>query len=338
MNTSLKLALLLSAALLAGCGSSGPEYRVYISNEASGDLTVIDPGRMEAVETVALGKRARGIHSSADGKWILVALSGSPFAPPGVDESTLPPPDHTADGIGIFDIAQNKMLRKVPGGSDPEQFAVGKDGTVYISNEDAAGVSFVDPTHGQVLHTIHTGEEPEGVTLTPDARYVYATSEHDGTVTVIDIATAQAVKTIKVGRRPRSVTFLPDGSRAFVTNENDATLSVIDTGKLDVAHTIALGDGMKPMGQAMSRDGSRLYVTAGRGKKLFVIDPVAMSILTSFEVGDRPWGVALSPDEKLLFTANGPSNDVSVIDVATHTVEKKIKVGERPWGVLVSAR
>src|SRR5215469_3592037 len=222
MNTSLKLAFLSSAALLAGCGSSGPGYRVYISNEASGDLTVIDPGRMEAVETVALGKRARGIHSSADGKWILVALSGSPFAPPGVDESTLPPPDHTADGIGIFDIVQNKMLRKVPGGSDPEQFAVGKDGTVYISNEDAAGVSFVDPTHGQVLHTIHTGEEPEGVTLTPDARYVYATSEHDGTVTVIDIATAQAVKTIKVGRRPRSVTFLPDGSRAFVTNENDA--------------------------------------------------------------------------------------------------------------------
>ena len=71
-----------------------------------------------------MGKRARGIHPSADGKLIFVALSGSPFAPPGVDESTLPPPDKSADGIGVFDIAQNKMLRKVPGGSDPEQFAV----------------------------------------------------------------------------------------------------------------------------------------------------------------------------------------------------------------------
>ena len=49
------------------------------------------------------------------------------------------------DGIGVFDIAANKMLRKVPGGSDPEQFAVGRDGLLYVSNEDAAGLSFVDP-------------------------------------------------------------------------------------------------------------------------------------------------------------------------------------------------
>src|SRR6476469_5801044 len=162
-------ALALPALFLAGCGSKGPEgpsYRVYVSNEGSGDLTVIDPVKMEALSTVPLGKRARGIHASADGKLIFVALSGSPFAPPGVDESTLPPPDKSADGIGIFDIAQNKMLCKVPGGSDPEQFAIAKDGkTLYVSNEDAAGLSFVDPATGQVAKTVPTGREPEGVTL-----------------------------------------------------------------------------------------------------------------------------------------------------------------------------
>src|SRR6202051_3043572 len=89
---------------LAGCSQvpAGSSYRVYISNEGSGDLTVIDPVKMEALATLPLGKRARGIHPSADGKTIYVALSGSPFAPPGVDESTLPPPDKSADGIGIF--------------------------------------------------------------------------------------------------------------------------------------------------------------------------------------------------------------------------------------------
>src|SRR5450631_2535222 len=161
--------LVFSMALLAGCGGApkGSSYRVYISNEGSGDLTVIDPVKMEALSTLPLGKRARGIHPSADGKTIFVALSGSPFAPPGVDESTLPPPDKSADGIGVFDIAQGKMLRKVPGGSDPEQFAVGRDGLLYVSNEDAAGLSFVEPVKGDVLTTVPTGEEPEGVTLTP---------------------------------------------------------------------------------------------------------------------------------------------------------------------------
>jgi YVTN family beta-propeller protein len=330
-----KLALILPIALLAGCGGSKSGYRVFISNEASGDLTIIDPDRMEALETVPLGKRARGIHASPDGKLIFVALTGSPFAPPGVDESTLPPPDKSADGIGIFDIAQNKVLRKAPGGSDPEQFAVGKDGTLYVSNEDASGVSFVNPMQGTISTTIRTGEEPEGVTLSPDGKFVYVTSENNGTVTVVDVAAAKAVKTITVGRRPRSVSFLPDGSRAYVANENGGSLTVIDTAKLEAIHDIPTGEGTKPMGQAMSRDGSRLYVSTGRGKKVIVLEPSTEKILASFEVGDRPWGVALSPDEKLLFTANGPSNDVSVVDVATHTVTKKIKVGERPWGVLV---
>ena len=91
--------------LLAGCAKT-PEtlvekpkpksaYLVYVSNEGSGDMTVIDPEEPNAVATIPLGKRPRGIHA-LDGM-IYVALSGSPAAPPGVDESTLPPPDKTAD-------------------------------------------------------------------------------------------------------------------------------------------------------------------------------------------------------------------------------------------------
>src|ERR1035438_10230255 len=138
MNRFATFAVPAVLALLAACAPSGPGYRVYISNEGSGDLSVIDPEKPQALATIPIGKRARGLHASADGKLIYLALSGSPFAPPGVDESTLPPPDKSADGIGVFDIAQNKLLRKVPGGSDPEQFAVGRDGLLYVSNEDAA--------------------------------------------------------------------------------------------------------------------------------------------------------------------------------------------------------
>src|SRR3954453_17808202 len=199
MNSCAKFAVpALCLGLLAACGPAGPSYKVYISNEGSGDLTVIDPVKMEALTTVPIGKRARGLHPSADGALIYIALSGSPSAPPGVDESTLPPPDKSQDGIGVFDVASNKMLRKVPGGSDPEQFAVGRDGLLYVSNEDAGGLSFVDPAKGDVLATGPTGAEPEGVTLTRDGKFVYVTSEDKGTVTVVDTAGRKAVKTIPV--------------------------------------------------------------------------------------------------------------------------------------------
>src|SRR3954453_20490643 len=112
------LAVCASCALFTpGWGSNQSpaehSYRVYVSNEVSGDLTIIDPVKMEALATLPLGKRARGLHPRPDGKLIYGALIGSPFAPPGVDESTLQPPDKSADGVGVFDIAEQKMLRKV---------------------------------------------------------------------------------------------------------------------------------------------------------------------------------------------------------------------------------
>src|SRR5690606_5079840 len=78
-------------------------HRIYVTNEMSGDMTVIDGQTNEVVATVPLGKRPRGIQLSPDGTKLFVALSGTPIAGPGVDQSTLPPPDPSADGIGVVD-------------------------------------------------------------------------------------------------------------------------------------------------------------------------------------------------------------------------------------------
>lgn len=327
-------AIAVLAFLCTACNRAPKaSYLVYVSNEGSGDMTIIDPNQSEPIATVPLGKRPRGIHAS--GGLLYVALSGSPSAPPGVDESTLPPPDKSADGIGVVDLSQRKVVRKLFGGSDPEQFALSKDGNLmYVANEDAAGVSIIDLAGGTVRATVPTGEEPEGIELTPDGRFVYVTSENDGTVAVIDTAANKVLKRIKVGRRPRSLKFLPDGSKAFVTNENDGNLTVLDGVRHEAIRTMALEPGMKPMGTAINRDGSRLYVSTGRGKKVLVVDTAAEKVIAAIEVGQRPWGLALSPDEKLLFTANGPSNDVSVVDLASNAIVRKIKAGDRPWGVI----
>jgi YVTN family beta-propeller protein len=132
---------------------------------------------------------------------------------------------------------------------------------------------------------------------------------------------------------------MPFGKRAYVNAENDGAIYLLDTEKNEMMQKIALGTPgeIKPMGLALSLDSSKLYVTSGRGHKVFVVDTSTNQPTGSFEVGQRPWGLALSPDGKILFTANGPSNDVSVVDLATQTVTKKIKCAGGPWGVLVLA-
>src|SRR5579864_9168240 len=96
-----------------------PAVGLYVTNETSGDLTVIDAATLATVTTIPLGKRPRGIAPSPDGTRLYVALTGSPAAPPGVDEKTLPPPDRSADGIGVVDLVEGKLLRVLPSGTDP---------------------------------------------------------------------------------------------------------------------------------------------------------------------------------------------------------------------------
>ena len=339
--TRLLFPFVLGAAIfLAGCSQTSKPtgYRVYVTNESSGDMTIIDSETMEVTGNIPLGKRPRGIHASPDGLTIYVALSGTPPAPPGVDESTLPPPDKSADGIGIFDVKQGKVIKVIQGGSDPENFDISQDGKMlYVSNEDASGVTYIDLVGLKVIQSVKTGEEPEGVRLTPDGKQVWVTSEAESTVGVVDVASAKLLTKIKVGHRPRTIAFMPGGSPAYVNAENDGTVAVIDVVKQEVVKTIQLGEAgvIKPMGVLLAPDASKLYVTTGRGKKLFIIDTASNEVKGSFEVGQRPWGLALSPDAKTLFTANGPSNDISVVDLATQAVTKKIKCTGSPWGIVV---
>ena len=91
------------------------------------------------------------------------------------------------------------------------------------------------------------------------------------------------------------------------------------------------------MGQVVSPDGSRLYVSLGRAKGIAVIDTAGQTVASTIkDVGARPWGIGVSPDGKKLYTANGSSGDVSVVDVASGTVEARIKVGGSPWGIAVA--
>jgi YVTN family beta-propeller protein len=331
----------LSPAAAGAVDSTARGVRIFVTNEGSGDLSVIDAATQSVVATTALGKRPRGIKVSPDRKSLYVALSGSPTAGPGVDRQALPPPDRGADGIGEVDAETLTVKRIIHAGVDPEQLDMSPDGArLYVANEDAAQLTVVDVASGRTVATVKVGDEPEGVAIRPDGKIVYVTSEAEGEVFVIDTATNALLTKIAVGRRPRSIGFLPDGSRAYVTLENDGAITVIDGIKHRFVQLVSLEEPgrlpkPRPMGIAVRADGSAVYVTTGSFGKLFLFDPATSHPVASLAVGQRPWGVALMPDGRTAYTANGPSNDVSIVDLQTHEIVRKIRVGDRPWGVAV---
>ena len=97
----------LCLALAAGSPASlaAATYQVYVTNEKSGDLTVINGSNLEVAATIPVGKRPRGIHLSPDGKVVYVALSGTPIeGPPQID----------AHGNPIFDKKKDDDDERMP--------------------------------------------------------------------------------------------------------------------------------------------------------------------------------------------------------------------------------
>lgn len=328
----------------ATTSTTPPPLHVIVSDETGGKIAIIDAQNGTVIESIPVGKRPRGLRALRDGTHVFVALSGSPIAGPGVDESKLPPADRNADGIGIVDLSTRKVVRTIQSGQDPETFALSPDEqTLYVSNEETAEMSVVDIAKGAVRAHVEACEEPEGVTVRPGGNEVYVTCEGANSIAVIDTQKLVQVAKIPTGPRPRSVAFTPDGATAFVTNENGAAITVVDANTHKALEPIALKaktpegvDGFqpRPMGTALSPDAKLLYVSLGRYKAVAVIDVATKAVVHMFEdVGARPWGIAVSPDGKTLYTADGPSGEVSFIDASTGAVQRKVKVGGSPWGV-----
>src|SRR6202008_4831384 len=178
------LSILVAGTMLAR--AEAPSYLVFVSNERSGDVTVIDGATDAVVTTFPVGKRPRGIHATPDGKRLFVTLSGSPRMAPGLDENRAPA-DKRADGLAVIDATARKLVDRWHVGSDPEQFAVSKDGKfAFIANEDDACASIIDLDSGQPRGRIKVSEEPEGVGVNPVNGELYVTCEEKGEVFAID--------------------------------------------------------------------------------------------------------------------------------------------------------
>ena len=333
------LLLACATALTYSVHAQGGSYRVFVTNEASGDLTVIDGSNQQAIANWRLGKRPRGIVAAPDGQHLCVAVSGSPLGGPGVDEKSLPPPDKSADGIDVVNVMTGKVERVLTGVSDPEQLAVSADGTrLYVASEDSSSLVVIRASDGKVLKRAAAGGEPEGVAVSASAKLVGVTSETSNMVTLMDSAHFQIVGRVPVGLRPRDIAFSADGGTAYVSGENDASLTVIDVMSRKTVRTVHFSEaGARPKGIAVSDADARIYVTTGRGGHVDMLFAKDLTVSASIAVGARPWGIALSPDGRYAYTANGPSNDVSVVDTHDPHVTQTIKAGKGPWGVATLA-
>ncbi len=314
----------LFAAFLAA--SPAHAYLAYVSNEKGNSITIIDTDKLEAVKTIKVGRRPRGVELTKDGSELFICAGDD-------------------DAIQVLDTRTLAITGKLPSGPDPELMALSPDGkTVYVSNENDNLVTMIDAETKRQIGDVPVGVEPEGMAVSPDGKILVNTSETTNMAHLIDTQTKGIIANILVDARPRFAAFKADGSELWVSSEVGGTIAVIDPAKHVVKQKIVFEipglskEAIQPIGISFTKDGKRAFVALGPANRVAVIDGETKRVEKYLLVGQRVWHLAFTPDEKYLLTANGVSNDVSVIDVANLKVVKSIPVGPFPWGVVVAPK
>jgi PQQ-dependent catabolism-associated beta-propeller protein len=202
-------------------------------------------------------------------------------------------------------------------------------------------VTVIDLAKKKVIKQIKVGVEPEGITVSPDNKWLISASETTNMVHWIDVKTQEIVDNTLVDPRPRFVTFTPDSQQLWVTSEMAGNLMVLDANTKQAVKTINFSiqgvtkEKIQPVGIVIDKNRTHAYVALGPANRVAVVNAQTLEVEKYLLVGSRVWNLAFSPDQKRLYTTNGVSNDMSIIDLESQIVTKSVGVGTYPWGVAV---
>jgi YVTN family beta-propeller protein len=310
-------ALLIALAGCSGMGDTGPpsaSYRICVTNEGSGDVTILEGATRKKLATVPVGKEPRRILASPDGKYLYITMGR---------------------GVGILDLTSGKLLRTIRTAAAPAGLTLSLDGSkILISDGTAGTVSILNARSGQVERVVPVSGKPAGIAYAPSGRLVYVACETSGDVAVLDADDGAERGRLKAGGHPHSIAILPDGSSAVVLSEATGEVQILDTESGRVRADVRLPEGSKPMECVVRRDGARVFVTNGPAGTVTVHDSRG-ALLHAVRVGPNPRGLALSPDQRTLYVANGPSDNISVVDLASYREIDRVAVGSGAYGVAV---
>ncbi len=223
------------------------------------------------------------------------------------------------DTVSAIDIAQRRVLHRVPTGYAPYGVAVSAD-RAYVTN---GGLShyrtlahartaprFVnakaDPERSSSLSVEPLDAVGDLIPDSPDASIVRMDPIPDGT-------------TIIGGARPGAIVVRRDGEYAYVALSNVdrvATVKLHPTphviGGLDLRLFVDAPYGTQPSAEALSADGKRLYVALAGLNAVAVLDartPAQLHRLGLIPTGSYPTALALSPHGRYLYVASAHGVD-----------------------------
>ncbi|HJT88416.1 MAG TPA: hypothetical protein VJ732_11180 [Bryobacteraceae bacterium] len=314
----------LSAVLALPLAASS--VRVFQTNSAGDDVTIIDPATNKVVMKVNGIEVPHGVTFSPDGKRAYISCES---------EKTL----------WAVDAGSGKLIGKAPLSGHPNNISISKDGKrVFVGIAVAPGaVDVIDTATLKREKSIPVKGAVHNVYVTPDGKFVVSGSIPNKMLTVIDERTLEPVWEHQFDRGIRPIAFerAPDGStsRLFIQLSGFNGFAVVDFKTHEEVARITLPNeprggqaegGAPSHGIGVTPDNKTLWVDSSLSNAVFEYSLPDLKVLGYAKTGEVPDWITFTPDSKRVYVANSGSNSVSAIDIASRKEIARIPVGQVP--------
>jgi YVTN family beta-propeller protein len=192
--------------------------------------------------------------------------------------------ENLADSLAVVDVANRRVVQRLPTGPYPYAVAITPDGTVFVSNWGANTLSvFQRSADGRIApaSAIAAGRHPSALLLTPDGRRLFVASGSTDRIAVVDTRARRVLGELRdpppagpdEGATPNALALSGDGTRLFVAESDANAVAVFELSANLSGVTAARGDdrlaGRVPtewFPTALAALGDTLMVVNGKGR------------------------------------------------------------------------
>ena len=255
---------------------------LYVENELSGDLTVIDIQTGKPTGQRIKIPRPYNLYFTPDGTKaidVVEAYSQLEFRDP-----------HTWALLGTVGIPWY--------GADHLDFSA--DGSyLLLSSEYRGYVMKIDTVNMRYVGDLYVGGCPIDIKLSPDGTVFYVTNQclgvNDG-VSVIDPNTMKQIAFIKTGRGAHGLQVSRDTTKLYVSNRLEGTFSVIDFATRTVVAKWQIPGGGSPDMLQLNPDGTQLWASGRYNHVIYVMDTRTGALINKIAVGNEDHGITYFPN------------------------------------------
>ncbi|RMF98191.1 MAG: DUF4382 domain-containing protein [Candidatus Schekmanbacteria bacterium] len=291
----------------------------YVSNEDSGNISLIDRALRRVVSVIEVEEGPKGLVASPDGTRIFVANSRS-------------------DSVSVIDTNSNRVLQHInlESGSGPEEISILPDGSkLYIVNYKSNSVSVVNARSFQLLRTIPVGVSPIALDIDSRGRRVYVANSRSNDVSVIDALTDSIIaSSIPVDSYPRDIIVDQNNGNVYVACYNSNNIDVISPSTLSVEKRLNTGNSVV----AIVEDRRRpfiIYFFQQYPNRIVQFDTNSNLTIHTLRIRGFVRNLKIDEDRGKIYAVMQNENKVAVIDKLSRVVEWKAEVGKKPYDVLI---